>query len=84
MKQGIDIEVRNSYKRNSSHWAIGIDLVAPLEVRNETELAQVVILTKKLILGQATLEKEFQAYKYGKTQWLEDQVYLAKIGQSIL
>ena len=84
IKQGMDIEIRNAYNRNSSHWAIGVYLVAPLEVRNETELAQVALLVRKLILGKTTLDKEFPAYKYGKTQWLEDMETFAQIGQNII
>ena len=37
--QGIDCDVRPSSKRKRLSWATGLDLVAPLEVRNEQKLA---------------------------------------------
>jgi len=38
-EQGIDCNVRPSSKRKRLSWATGLDLVAPLEVRNEQKLA---------------------------------------------
>ena len=52
-------------------WAsTGLDLVAPLEVRNEQELAVMADLARRLLLGHTTLEREFADYRYTKESWL--------------
>lgn len=71
-KTGIDYSVRPTWKRTRLDWADGVDLVAPMEVRNEFELAQVAKLARRLMLGQTTLELEFPGYAYGQEDWLAD------------
>jgi hypothetical protein len=71
--EGIDFDVVASWKRVRLNWATGISLVAPMEVRNETELALVAALARRLILGQTTLDAEFPRYRYGKADWLREQ-----------
>ena len=68
--EGIDLEVSSSWKRERLTWAMGVSLVAPLEVRNERELASVALLARRLILGQTTLEAEFPGYRYSRADWL--------------
>ena len=70
---GIDVEVRPSWKWERLTWAMGVTLVAPFEVRNEQELAQVAHLARKLVLGQTTLEQEFAGFVYDRSRWLQDQ-----------
>ena len=72
-RDGIDFEVTTSWKRERLSWATGVSLVVPLEVRNETELALVAKLARRLMLGQTTLEAEFPGYRFGKTDWLHEQ-----------
>lgn len=72
-KEGIDLEVRLSWKWERLTWAMGVTLVAPLEVRNEQELAEVARLARKLVLRQTTLEQEFPGFVYDRASWLEDQ-----------
>ena len=71
--EGIDLDVFASFEREALTWATGISLVAPLEVRNETELASVARLARRLILGQTTLEAEFPGYCYRRADWLREQ-----------
>ena len=71
--EGIDLNVTLSWKRERLNWATGVSLVAPLEVRNETDLAQVASLARQLLLGQTTLQNEFPDYRYGKADWLREQ-----------
>lgn len=71
--EGVDHEVQASWKRERLNWADGISLVAPMEVRNETELAAIAHLARRLILGQTTLDAEFPGYRFGKTEWLCEQ-----------
>lgn len=70
---GIDRDVSTSWKRERLAWATGVGLVAPLEVRNEDELASVALLARRLILGQTTLEAEFPGYCYSRADWLREQ-----------
>ncbi len=72
-KEGIDLEVRPSWKWERLTWAMGVSLVAPLEVRNEQEVAQVAHLARKLVLRQTTLDQEFSGFVYRRANWLEDQ-----------
>lgn len=71
-EQGVDCDVRPRAKRKRLSWATGLDLVAPLEVRNEQELAVVADLARRLLLGGTTLEREFADYCYDKASWLSE------------
>ena len=71
--EGIDLDVLASFEREQLTWATGVSLVAPLEVRNETELASVALLARRLILGQTALEAEFPGYRYSRADWLREQ-----------
>ena len=71
--EGIDLDVPVSWKWERLKWAMGVSLVAPLEVRNEGELASVANLARRLILGQTTLNAHFSGYQYGRTEWLSEQ-----------
>lgn len=70
---GVEFEVTPLWKRERLSWATGISLVAPMEVRNQSELALVAKLARRLILGQTTLGAEFPSYQYGKEQWVQEQ-----------
>lgn len=52
---------------------MGVNLVAPLEVRNAKELAEVAHLARSLVLQQTTLQQQFPNYFYGRIDWLRDQ-----------
>lgn len=71
--EGIELDVAPSCKFEHLNWAIGISLVAPMEVRNDNELAMVAILAKRLVLRQTTLEAEFPGYRYSRAEWLREQ-----------
>ncbi|MGB6100360.1 MAG: hypothetical protein WBG44_05725 [Comamonas sp.] len=47
--------------------------MAPLEVRNEREVAQLAHFARQLILQKTTLDKEFAGFVYDKARWLHDQ-----------
>lgn len=72
--EGIDMDVSASCKGKRLNWAMGYSLVAPLEVRNERELSAVADLARRLILGQTTLEAVFPGCRYGRADWLREQV----------
>lgn len=71
--EGIEMKVVPSCKFERLNWAMGISLVAPIEVRNEDELAMVAVLAKRLLLRQTTLEAEFPGYRYSRTDWLNER-----------
>lgn len=54
------------------NWATGVSLVAPLEVRNESELAAVAALARRLILRSTSLEAEFPNYRYSREDWIKE------------
>lgn len=75
-RDGIDLEVRPSWKWKRLNWAMGVTLVAPLEVQNEKELAVVARLARELILQKTTLAREFPDSVYDKASWLHDHAVL--------
>jgi hypothetical protein len=70
---GIDLEVYPSMQQENFTWAVGVNLVAPIEVRNENDVANLASLARRLMLKQTTLESEFPDYRYSKTEWLKEQ-----------
>jgi hypothetical protein len=76
--EGIDFESRPAWKWERLNWAMGVSLVAPLEVRSEHDLAAVAALAKRLILQETTLQTEFREYCYGRQDWLSEQETTAR------
>lgn len=74
-KEGIEMGIMPSLKIERLTWAVGVSLVAPMEVRNETELAAVAALAKQLVLRQTSPEVEFPGYRYGRSDWLCDLAF---------
>lgn len=74
---GIELKVQPSWKWERLRWAMGVSLVAPMEVRNEQELAKVARLARELILQKTTLAQEFPGFVYDRASWLRDQAVLA-------
>lgn len=72
-REGIEQEVRPSWKWERLTWAMGVSLVAPLEVRSEKELAEVARLARALILQKTSLAQEFSGFVYDRASWLRDQ-----------
>ena len=76
-RDGIDLEVRPSWKWERLTWGMSVSIVAPLEVRNERELAEVARLARGLILQKTSLFQEFPGAVYDKASWLREQPRLA-------
>ena len=74
---GIELSIQPSWKWERLTWAMGVSLVAPMEVRNEKELAKVARLARDLILQKTTLAREFPDFVYDRASWLRDQAVLA-------
>lgn len=71
-QEGIDFEVGVLFKRTRLDWALGVELVAPFEVRCEADLVPIAQLARGLITGATTLKDAFPDYRYGRQDWLED------------
>lgn len=72
--EGIDFAVQSSWSMERLTWAMGIELIAPLEVRNETELAAVAQLARDLVQGKTTLAERFPGYAYAQADWVREQI----------
>jgi hypothetical protein len=70
-QQGIDLDVRASWTWKRYETFMGMDLVAPVEVRNEQELAQLADLARQLVLRKTTLAERFPCV-YSRADWLRE------------
>lgn len=71
-KQGIDLEIRPSWKWKRYQAFMGMDMVAPVEVRNEQEIAQLADLARQLVLRKTTLAERLPD-AYSRADWLREQ-----------
>ena len=76
-KEGIELNVFPHWKWQRRNWAMGVSLVAPLEVRSANDVAEVAKLARSLGLQQTSLDERFANAAYGKADWLRDQALLA-------
>ncbi len=71
--EGIDHDVSVSWTWKRLNWAMGVSLVAPLDVKNGEELILVANLARRLIRGETTLDARFSGYRYTRSDWLREQ-----------
>lgn len=75
-QEGIDLDIRPSWTWRRYQRSMGVSIVAPLEVRNERELAELADLVRQLVKQLTTLETQFPAGSpgavYGKADWLRE------------
>jgi len=71
--QGIDFTVEPKLTVTRMDWAMGMDLVAPVEVRCEAEMENLLHLARALQKRETTLAREFPRYIYTKENWLAEQ-----------
>lgn len=71
-QQGIDLEIRPSWKWKRYEAFMGMDLVAPMEIRNEQEVAQLADLARQLVLRKTTLAERCPD-AYSRADWLREQ-----------
>lgn len=69
---GIELTIQPSWTWRRYTCFMGVDIVAPLEVRNEQEVAQLADLVRQLAKRQTTLTERFGDKAYGKADWLSD------------
>ena len=73
ISSGQEKSVKPSRSWERLSWAMGVSLVAPLDVRNEKEVATVAHLARDLVLRKTTLDQEFPGFVYDRANWLRDQ-----------
>lgn len=71
--EGIAYSVPVSWKPKRLWWAMGVNIVAPIEIRNEQDLAELASLAKKLLKGQTSLQNAFPNYRYTRDEWLRER-----------
>ncbi|WP_025872467.1 hypothetical protein [Methylobacillus glycogenes] len=54
--------------------ARGVDIVAPIEVRNADDMHKLVDLVQRLLKQETTLDIEFPRYVYGREQWINEGI----------
>ena len=70
--EGIDLQIHPSWTWRRYPRFMGMDLVAPVEVRNVRELGDLAGLARQLVLGKTTLAERFPDAVYGRTDWLRE------------
>lgn len=75
--EGIDFEVRPSFKMERLSWAMGASMVAPFEVRSEAELKVLADAAKRLARREVHIDELFEGYRYTREDWLRERPLLS-------
>ncbi len=67
-----DLVIQPSIKIEQMDYCRYVSLVCPIEVVDEASLDKMAELTRKLLRGETSLEKEFPDYTYTKDNWLKE------------
>lgn len=67
---GIDHAVLPSMSARWYRWGIGVDLCAPIEVRNTEEVCQLANLARRLLKRECSISDVFPSHVYGREDWL--------------
>lgn len=68
--EGIDYVVVPSMSARWHRWGIGVDLCAPIEVRNIEEVRQLANLARRLLKRECSISEVFPSHVYGRENWL--------------
>lgn len=68
--EGIDYVVVPSMSARWYRWGIGVDLCAPIEVRNTEEVCQLANLARRLLKRECSISEVFPSHVYGRENWL--------------
>ncbi|MBB5018035.1 hypothetical protein HNQ59_001320 [Chitinivorax tropicus] len=68
--EGIDYVVAPSMSARWYRWGIGVDLCAPIEVRNIEEVRQLANLARRLLKRECSFSEVFPSHVYGRENWL--------------
>lgn len=67
--EGIDYVALPSMSARWYRWGIGVDLCAPIEVRNTDEVCQLANLARRLLKRECSISEVFPSYVYGRENW---------------
>ncbi len=67
-----EFTVRTSFDVEQLDWCRLVEIVAPIEIRNVTDLRALADLVRRILARETTLEREYPGYVYGKAQWIAD------------
>lgn len=73
---GINLTVKPVFKCERLSWALGVNLVVPVEPRVEADLHALANLARRLLKQETTLSQEFPDYAYTKEDWLREREFL--------
>jgi len=71
--EGIDQVFRPSWKVERLDWALGMSLVAPIEVRSDSEAIGLAGLARRLMKRETSIDNEFSSYAYTREDWLRER-----------
>ena len=69
---GIDFVIRPAMRIQIYPNLLGVDLYAPIDVRDEKEVGDLATLAKQLLKRETSLEQRFPDYTYGRDDWLAE------------
>lgn len=72
--EGIDFIVHPNIHIQRYPWGLGVDLCAPVEVRNLADLRPLAELARRLIRRETTVSEVFEGSVYRKQDWLQERI----------
>lgn len=76
--EGIDLTIHPSWRWKRMSWGMSVELVAPIEVRNEQELVELAQLARRLVQQQTTLAEAFPGAVYDRASWLGERAHMKR------
>lgn len=76
--EGVDLTIHPFWRWRRMSWGMSVELVVPIEVRNEQELAELAQLARRLVLQQTTLAEAFPGAVYDRASWLSDRAHMKR------
>lgn len=70
--EGIDYVVVPSMSARWNRWGYGVDLCAPIEVRNIEEVRQLANFARRLLRRECSISEVFPSHVYGRENWLAE------------
>ena len=77
--QSANIEIKPSLGVRWCRYSRLVNLCAPVEVRDEDDLTQLVALTRRLVKREMTLSDAFPGYCYTRADWEQEHLHIAGI-----
>lgn len=75
--QSTDIRIEPALNAHWCQYSRVVNLCAPIEVRNESDLRQLAALTRRLLNREVTLQDVFPGYRYTRADWEREGLHTA-------